>query len=158
VAITASGLFVTTWLDAIDATQLALDLSLATHKWALFSNTITPNFTTDTAYGVSPYDANEVYGTGWVQGGVALSAAGTGGGSTNPAVTGAAGSIKYDMDDVIVSGTTLTGARGALLYADALAGDNAIILVDFGGDYSTVAGTFTIEWDAAGVFTIDLTP
>ena len=157
-AITASGLYVATWLDALDATQLALDMSLATHKFALFSNTITPNFNTDTAFGVSPYDANEVFGTGWATGGVALSAAGTGGTSTNPAITGGSGNIKYDMDDVIVSGTTLTNARGGLLYADALAGNNAICLINFGADYSTVAGTFTITWNAAGVFYIDVTP
>lgn len=157
-AITASGLYVATFADVLDATQLALDLSLASHKLALFNNTITPNFTTDTAYGVSPYDANEVSGTGWPAGGVALSAAGTGGGSTNPALTGGSGALKYDMDDVIVAGTTLTNARGILLYADALAGNNAIVLVNFGADYSTVAGTFTITWNAAGVFTVDLTP
>jgi len=157
-AITASGLYVTTFVDAFDATQLAIDLSLATHKLALFSNTITPNFTTDTAYGVSPYDANEVSGTGWAAGGVALSAAGSGGASTNPALTGGSGAMKYDMDDVVVSSTTLTNARGVLLYADALAGNNAIVLVNFGADYSTVTGTFTIAWNASGVFTVDLTP
>jgi hypothetical protein len=157
-AITASGLVIPTWLDALDATQIALDLSLATHKLALFSNSITPDFDADTAYGVSPYDANEVYGTGWAQGGVALSAAGSGGGSTSPAITSGSGNIKYDMDDVVVAATTLTNARGVLLYADALAGDNGICFINFGADYSTVAGTFTITWNASGVFYIDMTP
>src|SRR6185312_1973998 len=68
VAVTASGLFVATFLDALDTTQLAIDLDLETHKGALFTNTITPNFTTDTAYGVSPYNANEVSGTNWAAG------------------------------------------------------------------------------------------
>ena len=78
-AVTNSGLFLVTWIDIVDATQLAIDLSLATHKVALFNNTITPNFSTDTAYGAAPYNANEVSGTGWAAGGVLLSAAAAGG-------------------------------------------------------------------------------
>ncbi|MGD2042044.1 MAG: hypothetical protein PVJ28_00220 [Acidimicrobiia bacterium] len=157
-AVTASGLYVATFVDAFDATQLAVDLSLATHKLALFSNSITPNFTTDTAYGASPYDANEVSGTNWPSGGVALSAAASGGGSTSPTLTASSGTMVYDMADVSVATVTVSAARAALLYADALAGDNAICLIDFGGDYSPTAGTLSITWDAAGVFVIDLTP
>jgi hypothetical protein len=157
-AITASGLYCATFVDILDATQLAIDLSLDTHKLALFSNTITPDFNADTAYGVAPYNANEVSGVGWAAGGVALSAAASGGGSTSPTLTTAAGTMKYDMDDVAVATTTLTNARGALLYAEALAGNNAIVLINFGADYSTVAGTLGIAWNIAGVFTIDFTP
>lgn len=158
-AITASGLFVATWVDVVDATQLAIDLSLATHRIALFNNTLTPNFSTDTAYGVAPYNANEVSGTGWAAGGVALSAAAAGGTSTSPTVTESpAGTLMYDMGDVSVASTTLTNARGALIYADALAGNNAIVLINFGADYSTSNGTWGIQWASGGVFTIDLTP
>ncbi len=148
-AITVSGLYVATFVDVLDTTQLALDLDLETHKGALFNNTITPNFTTDTAFGVSPYDANEVTGTGWAAGGVAL---------TGTTCTGAAGTLTFDATDVSVSGTTLTAARGYLLYADVLAGNNAILLVNFGADYATVNGIFAITWNASGIFTIDLTP
>lgn len=158
-AVTVSGLFITTWEDILDATQLAIDLSLTTHKIALFSNSITPNFSTDTAYGAAPYNANEVSGTGWASGGVALSAAAAGATSTAPTLTESpTGSLMYDMADVSVASTTLTNARCALLYADALAGNNAIVLVNFGADYSTVAGTFGIQWAATGVFAIDITP
>jgi hypothetical protein len=148
-AVTASGLFVATFLDALDTTQLALDLDLETHKIALFTNTITPNFTTDTAYGVAPYNANEVTGTGWASGGVLLT------GTTSSASSGA---LVYDATDTSASGTTLTNARCGLIYADALAGNNAICLVNFGADYSTVSGTFGITWAAGGIFSIDLTP
>lgn len=148
-AVTASGIFVATIVDVLDTTQLAIDLDLETHKGALFSNSITPNFTTDTAYAVTPYDANEVSGTNWAAGGVAL---------TGTTFTGASGATKFDATDVSVATTTLTNARCYFLYADALAGNNAIVLVNFGADYSTVAGTFAITWDAAGIFTIDLTP
>lgn len=148
-AITASGLYVATFIDILDATELAVNLDVETHKGALFSNSITPNFTTDTAYGVAPYDANEVSGTGWSAGGVAL---------TGTTFLGAAGTATFDATDVSQGGTTLTNARGYLLYADAAAGNNAIVLIDFTSDYSTVAGTFAITWNAAGVFYIDFTP
>jgi hypothetical protein len=148
-AVTASGLFVATFVDALDDTQLALDLSLETHKGALFTNSITPNFTTDTAYGSAPYNANEVTGTNWPSGGVAL---------TGTTVTGNSGNLIFDADDVSVASTTISNARCYLLYADALAGDNAILLVNFGADYSTSNGTFAIQWNASGIFTLDLTP
>ncbi len=148
-AVTASGLYCPTFMDVLDTTQLALDLDLETHKGALFSNSITPNFSTDTAYGVSPYDANEVTGTNWASGGVALT-------GTNLAIS--SGSIVFDATDVSVASTTISGARAYLLYADALAGNQAILLVNFGADYATVAGTFAIVWNASGIFTLDLTP
>lgn len=152
-AVTASGLFVATILDVFDATQLAIDLSLTTHKGALFSDSITPNFSSDTAYGVSPYDANEVSGGSWSAGGVALSSP-----TFTEAVTGSA---VYDGADVSVGTTTLASAMCYLLYADALAGNNAIVLVDFVTAVSTTNGTFTITWTApgsGGIFNIDLTP
>lgn len=149
-AIAGSGLYVTTISNTLGATQLALDLSLATHKGALFNNTITPNYNTDTAYGVAPYNANEVTGTNWAAGGVAL---------TGPTLSiGAGGILTYDAADVSVASTTITNARGYLLYASALAGKNAILLVDFLADYSTVNGTFSIVWNASGIFTLDLVP
>ena len=148
-AITVSGLYVATFVDALDTTQLALDLDLETHKVAMFTNTITPNFTTDTAYGVAPYDANEVSGTGYSAGGVAL---------TTTTFLGSGGSATFDAADTSWASSTITAARGALIYADALAGNNAICLVNFGADYATNNGTFLITWNASGIFVVDLTP
>lgn len=151
----ASGLYVANWIDILDATQLAIDLSLTTHKLALYTDTKTPNFGTDTAY----TSTNEVSGTGWAAGGVALSAAAAGSTSVAPTLTNSSGTMVYDhTNDVSVSTTTLTNARGVMLYADALAGDNSIVMVNFGSDFSTVAGTFGIQWAAGGVFSIDLVP
>lgn len=149
-AVTASGLFLPTWLDILDTTQLAVNLDLETHKIALFSNSITPNFSSDTAYNVAPYNANEVSGTGWAAGGVVL--------TTTALTESPTGTLKWDADDVSETGTTLTNARAGLIYADALAGNNAILLVNFGSDFSTVSGTFGITWASGGIFTIDLTP
>lgn len=139
-----------TWIDILDTTQLAIDLDLETHKVGMFTNSITPNFSTDTAYGVSPYDANEVSGTGYTAGGATLTGTAV---SESPS-----GTLMWDATDTAWAGSTITNARCALIYADALAGNNAIVLVNFGADYSTVSGTFTIQWPAGGILTIDLTP
>lgn len=149
-AVTASGLFVLTWTDVLDTTQLAVDLDLETHKVAMFTNTITPNFSTDTAYGVTPYDANEVSGAGYSAGGSALVGTAL---SESPT-----GTIMWDATDHAWTSSTITSARCALIYADALVGNNALVLVNFGADYSTNNGTFTIQWASGGIFTWDLTP
>jgi hypothetical protein len=149
-AVTVSGFYLLTWIDMLDTTQLAIDLDLETHKGALFSNSITPSFSADTAYGVSPYNANEVTGTNWATGGVAL---------TGTTVTESpTGTLMLDATDVSVASATFTGARCYLLYADALAGNNAILLVNFGADYSPNNGTFSITWASTGYGAIDLTP
>jgi hypothetical protein len=151
----ASGLYVVNFIDALDATQLALDLSLTSHKLALYTDTKTPNFSSDTGYSAT----NEVSGTGWVAGGVALSAAAAGASSVTPTVTDVSGTLKYTFTNAVsVATTTLTNARGLIMYADALASDNNIFAVTFGADYSTVAGTFGITPHANGLFTIDLVP
>lgn len=149
-AITVSGLYLPTWIDIVDTTQLAVDLDLETHKGAMFTNTITPNFSTDTAYGVAPYNANEVTGTAYTAGGAVLTSTTV---SESPA-----GTLMWDAADLAWAASTIANARGVLLYADALAGNNAIVLVNFGADYSTTNGTFTIQWAAAGIFALDLTP
>lgn len=152
---TVSGLYLANMIDVFDATQLAIDLSLTTHKLALQTNSATPNFSTDASW----TNSNEVSGTGWSSGGVALSAAASGATSTSPTLTESpTGTMMYDMNDVAVSGTTLTNARAARIYADALAGDNLIVGINFGADYSTVSGIFGITWSASGVFTVDWTP
>jgi len=148
-AVTASGLFYPTFAAALNNT-LALDLNLETHKVALFDNTITPNFDTDTVYGAGSYGTTpEVDGTGWAAGGVAL--------VTTAISNSPTGTLMWDAENVSETSTDLTDARCALIYADA-ATDEAIVLVDFTSDYSTVAGTFAITWDVLGIFTIDLTP
>lgn len=149
-AVTASGLYVLTWMDILDTTQLAVDLDLETHKLAMFTNTITPNFSTDTAYGVAPYNANEVSGTGYTAGGHEV--------TTTTVTESPAGTLMFDATDWSRAASTITNARCALIYADALAGNNAIVLINFGADYSTVSGTFTIQWAATGVANFDLTP
>jgi len=144
-------MYVLNWIDILDATQLAIDTSLTSHKWAMFTNSITsPNYSTDTAYGVAPYNANEATGTGYTAGGQTI---------VNPTTTDSpAGTIKYDMDDQVWASPTSTTARGALLYADALAGNWGIVGVTFTTDFTSTAGTFTIQFASGGVLTLDITP
>lgn len=157
-AVTASGLFVANFIDVFDATGLRLDWSLTTHKIALLSNSATPNFDTGTSW----TSTNEVTGTGWVTGGILLSAAAAGATSTAPTVTvSPTGTLMYDMNDIAVSNTTITGARAAQLYADALTtpvADALMVLINFGADFATNNGTFGIQFASTGVVALDLTP
>lgn len=146
-AFSSSGLFVANFIDILDATQLAIDLSLTSHKWALYTNTKTPDFSADTGYNTT----NEISGTGYTAGGKAIT-------GLSPTVTESpTGTLKYDHDDISWTSASFT-ARGGELYADALAGDNLIVAVTFGADYTATNGTFTIQFAAGGIFTIDLTP
>jgi hypothetical protein len=149
-AVSVSGLFVPTWLDILDTTQLAVDLDLETHKLAMFTNTITPNFSTDTAYGVAPYNANEVSGTGYTAGGTVI--------TTTTVTESPTGTVMWDAADTQWASSTITNARCGLAYADALAGNNAICLINFGADFSTVNGLFLVQWAAGGILNIDITP
>lgn len=148
-AISGSGFFLSNIIDALDNTALAIDLSAEDMKVALFTSSVTPNFDSDTAYGVTPWNANEVSGTGYTAGGTGL---------TSTTLTGSSGVMTWDAADVSWASSTITGARGALIYADALAGNNAILLVDLGASYSTSNGTLQITWSASGLATFDLVP
>ena len=53
--------------------------------------------------------------------------------------------------------TSLLYLMGYLLYAEA-ASDEALMLVDFGTEVTTVNGTFTVTWHGDGIMTIDYTP
>lgn len=149
---TASGLYADVFQKGLSG-NLVLNLALATHKICLHNNTDTPDYT---AVAAAFSSTNEVYGTGWATGGVLLSAAASGGGSTSPAVSQSPSkTVMWDMADVSVATTTLTAARGAKIYADALTPKAYIIGIWFGGsDYTTSAGTFAITFNVLGVATI----
>lgn len=150
-AFPASGLFVATMVDVFDTTQLAIDLDLDTHRMALWTNTGTYDLTADTAYGVAPWNANEVTGTGYTAGGNLV----TGTTWTHSAT----GVIEWDASAVQwTSATIATIIRGCLIYADALAGNNAICAINFGSDYGVTAGTLTVTPASAGIFNWDVIP
>jgi hypothetical protein len=152
VAFSASGLYVKTFLDVFDVTQLAIDLDSETqHRGAMFTNTVVVDYSVDTAYGVAPYNANEVSGTGYTAGGELLT-------GTTFVESGTAGTVKFDATDLQWLSSTITNARGLLVYADGLAGNNAEVGITFGADFSTNNGTFLVQFHANGIYTVDLVP
>lgn len=149
-AVTASGMFVANWVDMLDNTQLAINLQSDDIKAAMFTNNITPNFSTDRNYGSAPYNANEVSGTGYTAGGASL--------ASKVVDESPAGTLRFHAGNVSWPGSTISNARCVLLYDSTLSSDPAIVLVNFGADYSTSNGTFTIQWQPVGIFYMDLTP
>src|SRR5436190_21697479 len=94
-----SGLYVTNWIDILDATQLAIDTSLTSHRWALYTNTLTPNFSTDQSYSAT----NEISGAGYTAGGATIA---------SPTTTETPnGTLMYDMADQAWTSVTLSACR-----------------------------------------------
>jgi hypothetical protein len=90
---------------------------------------------------------NEVTGTGYTAGGVALA---------NKTLTydGTTNIIKFDADDVTWASSTIT-ARCAVIYDDTPASNKPLLgYVDFGADQSSSNGNFTITWDVNGILKI----
>jgi hypothetical protein len=156
-AFAGSGFFTSTLVDILNNTT-AMDWEDDTYYIALFNDTATPDFTVasaSTAYGVGVWASNEVSGTGWAAGGVALTTGATGLTGESPA----AGQVKIDAADVSETGTTLVSAEGCLIYNFSLAtpvDNQGVIVVDFGAPYSTTNGTFAVTWDANGVAYFDV--
>ena len=141
----ASGLYGITFLNALNNSH-ALDLDNDTIKIMLVTSSYTPDFG---AHDFKDDVTNEVSGTGYTAGGNTL-------GSVTLTQTG--GTIKFDAADTSWSSSTITAARGAVIYDDTVASDPLIAYIDFGSDFSSANGTFTIAFNAGGIFTIDLTP
>ena len=68
------------------------------------------------------------------------------------AVTQAA-TTDFDADDSVWAAATFT-AYHAVIYDDTIGTDDLICSIDFGGAQAVSAGTFTIQWDAAGIITL----
>lgn len=143
----ASGLFIATYLDQWDSTNLALDLTAEDGKLAFFDSTVTPNFTTDTAYGTAPWNAGEASGAGYTTGGPTL---------VNTTLTVSSGTVYFDADNITLTSSTIT-AEGALQYWPTKS-NRAFLAVWFGGVKETQDGTFLITWNSSGIAAIDLTP
>ena len=115
-----------------------------TYKIALYTSSRTAA-ATDTGYDVT----NHASGTGYTATGNTL---------TNNGVTGGSSASTAFIDFADTSWTTATiTARYALIYqssgAAASASAGAVCWLDFGGDFATTAGTFTIQFPAAGTST-----
>ena len=133
----ASGLYGETFVNALDGTA-AIDLNSDTIKIMLVTSSYSPDFG---AHGHKSDVTNEVSGTNYTAGGNTL-------GSLSLTQTG----------DTSWSSATITNARGAVIYDDSVTNDPLIAYIDFGSDFSSSNGTFTITFASGGIFTIDLTP
>ena len=101
-------------------------------KIALYTSAATLDATT-TAYSAT----NEVAGTGYSAGGLAL---------TNVTPTTSGTTAYVDFDDATWTTATIT-ARGALIYNSTKA-NKAVAVLDFGTDKTSTAGNFTVSFPA----------
>ncbi len=149
-AVTASGLFVPNWLKMFNASQLAFAPLADTMKIAMFTNSVTPNFSSDTAYNVAPYNANEASGTGYTAGGATL--------SSFTVTESPTGTVMFAAGNPSWASSSFT-ARAGLIYDATVAGvtNAAIALLTLGADYTTVSGTFTVTWAATGMWAVKVT-
>ena len=105
----------------------------STFKLALFTSSATLGAAT-TAYAAT----NEATGTNYTAGGNALT-------RVDPSSSGT--TALTDFADLTFSTATVT-ANGALIY-NSSASDKAVIVLAFGGDKTSTAGDFTIQFPAA---------
>ena len=121
------------------------DLIHDTMKVALFSDKMPqPDYSVPAKYGKMPFIPT--FEVGDPPGGIEL---------TGKTLTLQNGLIIYDADDAVWNSSTISNIGHGFVY-DASLSNNGVFHVDFGGSFSTTAGTFTINWDASGMFTIDL--
>lgn len=126
-----------------------------TVKAALFNATGTPDRTAgvgNTGYNTGQWvTANEVTGASeWVAGGRAL--------SSDVVVNGGAGVITYQAANLTGSATvTMSNIYGCLVYDASITGgtvaNQGLCYNYFGGAQSVASGTFSINWNAAGIAT-----
>lgn len=143
-SITASGLYGLT-LEKMFCNTAAIDLESELNKVAMVEDGYTPDFN---AHDFFDDLTNEVSGTGYTTGGKVYD---------GTEVTLSGGVLKYDANDVSWTSSTISNAMAAVGYADAVANE-LIFLADFVTAASTSSGTFTIQWNASGIFTLDYTP
>lgn len=149
-SITASGLYgLTVEKMMIDTVGLSLESETAV-KVLMVTDSETPDFNADNFR--DDVTANEVSGTGYTAGGATL---------TSTEITISSGVLTYDAADVSWASSTISSAMAAVGYfarGGADTADELIFLSDFVTAASTTNGTFTIQWNASGIFTVDFTP
>lgn len=133
--------------------KAVLNLSTDSYKVALYGNTGTPDNTVTTAV-LTEYagaasqwiTGNEVSGSGYTAGGVAVS---------SPTVTQTTNVITFTSAGTPQWTTATFSTNGCLVYdTTAASGANEGLCYNaFGGAQSVTAGTFTINWNASGIAT-----
>lgn len=123
-----------------------IDYLSDTIKCALATSSYTPDMD---AHDFFNDITNEVSGTGYTAGGATLTTKTLG-------ITGGTNTIKFDADDVSWTTATFSAAYGIIYDSTpGTAATNPLLwLVDFGGTQTVTAGTFSIVFNAAGIYTI----
>lgn len=150
-AVTASGLYGLTLEKFLNATSFpASGLESETAiKVLMVTDTEAPDFN---AHNFRDDILAEVTGTGYTAGGNAL---------TTTELTVATGVLTYDAANVEWTSSTITDAMAAVGYfarGGVASADELVFLSDFVTAASSSNGTFTIQWSASGIFTVDFTP
>ena len=106
----------------------------STFNLALYTSSASLGAST-TAYTTS----NEVSGTNYTAKGASLT-------RVDPSTSGT--TALTDFADLTFSNATVT-ARGAMIFNDSASGDPAVCILDFGGEKTSTAGDFTIQFPTA---------
>ncbi len=118
-----------------------IDLDSHAFKVMLLADTYTP----DPAHAVlADVSAHEISGVGYVAGGAPL---------PNPTWSRSGGTVTFSADEVTWPGATFT-ARYGVIYDDSAPNKDLLFLADFGANKTVSSATFTLQWNAAGVFRI----
>jgi PKD repeat protein len=120
--------------ELLEAKHNFLNSGGSTFNLALYTSSASLGAGT-TAYTTS----NEVSGTNYTAKGAALT-------RVDPSSSGT--TALTDFADLTFSNATVT-ARGALIFNDSASGDPAVCALDFGGDKTSTAGDFTIQFPTA---------
>ena len=149
----ASGLYSSTIKNSLNNT-LANNFASDTFYCMLVTSSYTPQL--DTHVFKSDVGNEVTAGSGYLAGGKALA------NPTLTATTNGDSIVTWNADDISWTSSTISGAAAAVIYNQSIAGaDTArplIAYIDFGGAFSTTSGTFEIQWNPAGIFTLDLKP
>ena len=145
----ASGLYSNT-LNKVMNNTLATNFNSQTFNCMLVTAGYTPQLDTDTGRGDV---SNEVSpGSGYTQYGKAMT------GVSLDVTTDGSSIITWNADDITWASSTITGAAGAVIFDNTTANYPLVAYIDFAGSFSTTSGTFEIQWNPSGIFTLDLKP
>lgn len=115
----------------LEADDIRVSLMTTSHSFTATDNTW------------SDVSANEISGTGYTASGALLA---------SKSVTQAA-TTKWDATDTEWTSATFS-AYHAVIWDDSVGTDDLIASIDFGGEQTVTAGTFTIQWDTDGIITL----
>lgn len=146
-AITKAGVYGLT-LEKMMIDTLGQSLEAETHKELMVTDTYAPNFTT---HDFRDDVTNEVTGTGYTAGGVAV---------TSTEITLSGDVLTFDAADTVYPTVTVANAMAGILYFNvgSAATDQLLLLQDFVTAASSTAANFTIQHHATGILTISFAP